>query len=237
MKVVILCGGKGERLIEHTETIPKPLVEIGGKPIVWHIMKLYSHYGYNDFVLCLGYKGKMIIDFFKEHENKNWNMEFVDTGAETNTGGRIKKIEHRIDTEDFLVTYADGVSDINIKETIEFHKNHGKAATMTCVNLRSNFGIVGIGKDKLVTGFNEKPFMDMWINAGFFVFNKKVFNYLDENSVLEQEPMKKLAADSELVAYNYEGFWECMDTYKDTRILNEMYDNEEAKWMVWCKDD
>ena len=236
MKVVILCGGKGERLREHTEAIPKPLVEIGNKPILWHIMKCYSYYGFNKFVLCLGYKGEKIKDYFNGNNEEGWDIEFADTGQETNTGGRIKKIEKYIETEDFMATYGDGVSDINIKELIDYHKKHEKTATMTCINLRSNFGLVDINNNNIVTGFEEKPFMTMWINGGFFVFNKKIFSYLDESSILERTPMERLAKDGQLVAYKYNGFWECMDTYKDTRILNEAFDRGQAKWMVWKND-
>ena len=233
MKVAILCGGKGERLKEHTETIPKPLVEIGNKPILWHIMKIYSYHGFNSFILCLGYKGEKIKEYFTQNNRENWNIEFVDTGADTNTGGRIKRIEKHIGAEDFLATYGDGVSDINAKDLVAFHKKRGKVATVTCINFRSNFGIMKIGKNGAVSGFNEKPFVNMWINGGFFVFSKRIFEYLEEDSVLEQEPMKNLAEDGQLVAYKHKGFWGCMDTYKDTRALNEMHDNGRAKWMVW----
>lgn len=236
MQVVILCGGKGERLREHTEAIPKPLVEIGGKPVLWHIMKIYSHYGYNDFILCLGYKGEKIKDYFSQNNNEKWNIEFADTGLDTNTGGRIKKIEKYIKTDDFLATYADGLSDIDIKDLVDCHKKNGKIATMTCVNLRSNFGIVSINNDNVIAGFKEKPFIGMWINAGFFVFSKKIFNYLEEDSVLEGRPMEQLAKDKQLVAYKYDGFWEGMDTYKDTRMLNDTFDKGQAKWMVWDKN-
>lgn len=236
MQVVILCGGKGERLREHTEAIPKPLVEIGGKPILQHIMRTYSYYGYNDFILCLGYKGDKIREYFNQNNNETWNIEFVDTGLDTNTGGRIKKIEKYIETDNFLATYADGLSDINIKELIEYHKKHGKIATMTCTYLRSNFGIVSINNDNVVVGFKEKPFVNMWMNGGFFIFNKKIFNYLEENSILEGHPMEQLAKDRELVAFKHKGFWEGMDTYKDTRMLNEAFNKGKAKWMVWDKD-
>ena len=233
MKVVILCGGKGERLREHTEAIPKPLIEIGNKPILWHIMKSYSHHGFNDFVLCLGYKAEKIEEYFKNNNKEKWNIEFADTGLETNTGGRIKKIEKCIKDENFFATYGDGLSDINIKELFDFHKKMNKTATMTCTSLRSNFGIVDIDGSNLVSGFNEKPFMNMWINGGFFVFKRKIFDYLDEDSVLEGKPMENLTKDNQLAAYRYRGFWECMDTYKDTRMLNQMLDNGKAKWMVW----
>lgn len=233
MQVVILCGGKGERLKEHTEVIPKPLVEIGNKPILWHIMKTYAYYNHKDFILCLGYKGEKIKEYFKNNNSENWNINFADTGLDTNTGGRIKKIEKLVDGADFLATYGDGVSDINVKSLVEFHKKHGKIATVTCTQLRSNFGIVEIDKNSMITGFNEKPFMNMWINGGFFVFNKKIFSYLGEDSVLERGPMESLAKDGQLMAYKYSGFWGCMDTYKDTRMLNDMVENNKAKWMVW----
>ena len=233
MKVAILCGGKGERLREHTETIPKPLVEIGGKPILWHIMKIYSHYKFYSFILCLGYKGEKIKEYFNKGNKENWNIEFADTGLNTNTGGRVKKIEKYIKTDDFLVTYGDGVSDINIKELIEFHEKHGKIATMTCPMLRSNFGVLDIDENNMVINFKEKPFLNMWVNGGFFVFKRKIFDYLDENSILEKEPMERLAKDRELVSFRHIGFWEGMDTYKDTRILNEMVEKGKAKWMVW----
>ena len=233
MKVVILCGGKGERLKEHTEVIPKPLVEIGNKPILWHIMKLYAFYGFNNFILCLGYKGEKIIEYFTKNNNEKWSIEFAKTGLETNTGGRIKKIEELIQGEDFMVTYGDGVSDLNIKKLLNFHKRHGKTATVTCTRFKSNFGILDIDNKNLVRGFNEKPFMDMWINGGFFVFNRKIFNYLDKDSTLERKPMQSLSKNKELVAFKHKGFWECMDTYKGTRILDEAWDSGNARWMVW----
>ena len=233
MKVVILCGGKGERLRERTEAIPKPLIEIGNKPILWHIMKSYSHHGFNDFILCLGYKAEKIEEYFKNSNKEKWNIEFADTGLETNTGGRIKKIEKYIKDENFFATYGDGLSDINIKELFDFHKKMNKTSTMTCTSLRSNFGIVDIDNNNLISGFNEKPFMNMWINGGFFVFKRKIFDYLDEDSILEGKPMENLTKDNQLAAYRYRGFWECMDTYKDTRMLNQMLDNGKAKWMIW----
>lgn len=237
MQVVILCGGKGERLREHTEVIPKPLVEIGGKPILWHIMKIYSYYQYKDFILCLGYKGEKIKEYFQNNNNKeNWNIHFADTGLETNTGGRIKKVEKVIDDDNFLATYGDCVSDINIKYLLEFHKKHSKIATISCIKFRTNFGLVEIGEDNLITGFDEKPFMDMWVNGGFFVFRRDIFKYLNEDSILEKEPMQALAKDKEIVAFKHKGFWECMDTYKDTRMLNESFYSDKAKWIVWNKD-
>ena len=233
MQVVVLCGGKGERLKEQTEIIPKPLVEVGGMPILWHIMKIYAHYNHKDFILCLGHKGEKIKEYFKKNNSENWNISFADTGLDTNTGGRIKKIEKFINSDDFLATYGDGVSDINISNLVEFHKKHGKTATITCTQLKSNFGIVEINKSDMILGFREKPFMKMWINGGFFVFNKRIFSYLSEDSVLEREPMEALAKDNQVRAYKYNGFCECMDTYKDTRMLNDMVENNKAKWMVW----
>ncbi|MBR9706797.1 glucose-1-phosphate cytidylyltransferase, partial [Candidatus Pacearchaeota archaeon] len=199
-------------------------------------MKLYSYHGFNDFILCLGYKGEKIKEYFDSNNHENWNIQSIDTGLETNTGGRIKKIEKYIGDEDFMVTYGDGVSDINIKELIKFHRNKGKIATMTCINFRSNYGIIDIDEKENILGFNEKPFMNMWINGGFFVFNKKVFDYLGEDYMLEREPIKELTKDNELAAFKYEGFWECMDTYKDTRTLNNLQDKGKAKWMVWDKN-
>jgi len=236
MKAVILAGGLGTRISEETSVKPKPMVEIGGRPILWHIMKIYSHYGFNDFILCLGYKGEKIKEYFSRENKEKWRIEFVDTGLDTNTGGRIKKIEKYIETDYFLVTYGDGLSDINIKKLVEYHKKHGKIATMTCTNLRSNFGIVEIDDDNVVVGFKEKPFINMWINVGFFVFNKKIFNYLEENSVLEGTPMEQLVKGGELIALKYGGFWEGMDTYKDTRRLNDAFNKGKAKWIMWGKD-
>lgn len=232
MKVVILCGGKGERLREYTETIPKPLVEIGGQPILWHIMKMYSHYGFNQFILCLGYKGEKIKEALSQNK-ENWDIEFVDTGLDTNTGGRIKKIQRYIETDFFFLTYGDGVSDINMRELLEYHQKHGKIATVTCTRLRSLYGIVNLDENNSVVDINEKPFIDRWINSGFFVFNKKIFNYLDETSILEDKPLKQLSNDQELMGFKYNGFWQSMDTYKDTRMLNEMHAIGKAKWMVW----
>jgi glucose-1-phosphate cytidylyltransferase len=236
MKVVILCGGKGERLREHTDVIPKPLVEIGGKPILWHIMKIYSHYGFSDFILCLGYKGDKIKEYFSKHNEEGWNIECVDTGADTNTGGRIKKIQHLITEEHFMATYGDGVSNVDLKKLLAFHKSHGKIATLTCANFKTNFGILNIDDNNKVKGFNEKPMMNMWINGGFFVFNRKIFDYLEEDSILEKAPMDILSKNNELMAYLHGGFWECMDTYKDTRMLNEAWEMGDAKWKVWKND-
>tara|TARA_Y100000310_G_C20565056_1_gene755063 strand:- start:80 stop:775 length:696 start_codon:yes stop_codon:yes gene_type:complete len=231
MKTVILCGGEGTRLKELTESIPKPLVEIGGKPILWHIMKTYAHFGFNDFVLCLGYKGEMITDYFK-NDNNGWKIEFVDAGAKTNTGGRIKKVEEYIKDDRFLATYGDGLADIDLKGLVEFHNSKGKIATMTCVNPLSQFGVLDIAED-LVLGFKEKPPLNQWINGGFFVFEKKIFEFLEEDSVLEKEPFEKLASLKEIAAFKFEKYWDCMDTFKDMQTMNKLWKDGVAPWKVW----
>ncbi len=257
MKVVILCGGKGTRLNEKTESLPKSLIEIGGRPILWHIMKIYASQGFDDFVLCLGYKGQMIKEYFMESQTwryqdfsldltgvrpqvhiqdtpaEKWKIAFADTGEETNTGGRIKKIRPLIDEDTFMVTYGDGVSDLNIRKLLEFHRAHGKTGTVTGVNPPSQFGLLDIQKEGQVRSFREKPAMDQWINGGFFVFQKKFFDYLGENDVLEQAPMERLTKDGGLMAYRYEGYWKCMDTYKDTLALNEALEKGKAPWKTW----
>ncbi len=258
MKVVILCGGKGTRLHEHTEYIPKALVEIGGKPILWHIMKIYSACGFNDFILCLGYLGDKIKEYFLEYSSwrnadfslklgqssqskidyltnskEKWNITFAETGPETNTGGRIKRIKKSIKEDTFFVTYGDGLADIDLRELLNFHHSHTRIATVTVVNPRSNFGILDLSKEGLVTEFQEKPPLDAWINGGFFVFNRKIFEYLEKNSILEKEPLQYLAAKRQLVAYKHRGFWSCMDTYKDNMDLNYLWERGEAKWQIW----
>lgn len=230
MKVVILCGGKGTRM--GNEELPKALFLIGHKPILWHIMSIYSHYGFNDFVLCLGYKANKIKEYFQDI--KNWKVSFIDTGLDTNTGGRLKKVKDYIDEECFLATYGDGLADINIPNLIEFHNNHKKIATLTAVKPRNPFGIVGIDAHAdTVTHFEEKPILDHWINGGFFVFNKKAFSYIKDDDVLERGPFERLVKDKNLVAYKHNGFWECMDTYKDNLRLNELWLNNNAPWAVW----
>ena len=254
-KVVILCGGIGTRLKEETEFKPKPLVEIGGLPILWHIMKHYSHYGYNDFILCLGYKGEMIKEYFLNYESmksdftlnlgrkgrmvhtqtqEDWNITFAETGDETQTGGRIKKIEKYIDGEFFLVTYGDGVSDIDINKLVEFHKEKGKIGTITGVHPWSKYGTVHIDENNIITEFREKPILKDIINGGFFVFNRKIFDYLTEDCMLEKEPFNKLASEKQLALFKYEGFWHCMDTYKDSLDLNKMWEKG-APWKTWEK--
>lgn len=253
MKVVILCGGKGTRFREFPEDIPKPLAPIGNKPILWHIMKTYSHYGYKDFVLCLGYKGDMIKKYFIEEEwrasdftmnlkerrkithsseEEDWNITFADTGLETNTGGRLKRIEKYIpEGENFFATYGDALANINIQQLLEFHKKNGKIATITTLRPYSQFGIVEI-EDSIVTSFKEKPKLDYWINGGFFVFKKEVFSHTGENDVLEKKTFETLAAKKEMAAYKFDGFWQCMDTFKDYQSFNELWEKG-APWRVW----
>lgn len=260
MKVVILCGGKGTRLREQTEVLPKPLVEIGGRPILWHIMKYYSSQGFNDFVLCLGYLGEKIKQFFLDYDGwrhhdfqltlgapleervrplthpERWTIAFADTGLETNTGGRIKRIARYLEGQPFLATYGDGLTDMNLQKLIAFHRHQRRIATLTAVNPSSSFGLVNLDDDGLVRGFREKPRIDDWINGGFFVFEPEIFDYLEDDSVLEREPFERLALDGQLAAYRHCGFWQCMDTYKDTLDLDGRWRGGEPPWRVWEED-
>ncbi len=233
MKVVILCGGKGTRLKELTEEMPKPLIEIGGKPILWHIMKTYSKYGFNEFILCLGYKGKMIEDYFKGNNNENWNIKFIDTGESSNKGQRIKKVEPYIKDDNFFVAYGDDVSDVNIKEILDFHLKNNKIVTLTAVNPLSQFGIMEINNNNEIMEFKEKPKLDHWINGGFFVFNKKIFSHLKNSYDLEKETFEDLVKEKQIQAFKHDGFWKCMNTFKDTMELNELWNNKKAPWKVW----
>ena len=232
--VVILCGGKGLRMSEMTESIPKPLVRIGDRPILWHIMKMYSHYGFNDFILCLGYKASQIKKYFEG--NKEWNITFADTGLTTNTGGRIKRIERHIKNSPFFVTYADGLADINLNDLLEFHTQQNKIATLTAVRPQLPFGIVELDGNSLVTSFAEKPVSDHWINGGFFVFDTDVFSCIEENDTLEKEVFERLTQDRQISAYKHQGFWKCMDTYKDNLELNEMFASNKAKWDIYKQE-
>lgn len=257
MKVVILAGGYGTRLSEETGIRPKPMVEIGGKPILWHIMKTYSYYGFNDFVILLGYKGYYIKEYFanyylhqsditfnmktgdmKVHNNNSepWNVTLLDTGIDSMTGARIKKAQDFIGDEPFMLTYGDGVSDININELLEFHKSHGKSITITSVQPDGRFGALDIGEDNKVLKFQEKPKGDgNWINAGFFVCEPKVFDYISEDTsiVFEQEPLINLAKDGEMFTYNHNGFWKPMDTLRDKLQLNKIWESNCAPWKRW----
>ncbi len=261
MKVVILCGGMGTRMREETEFKPKPLVHIGNKPILYHIMKIYSHYGFKDFILCLGYKGEMIKKYFLNYsymnndftidlsskrgltmlegdgkqgsrDHEEWSVTLADTGLKTNTGGRIKRIEKYIGDEPFLATYGDSVGDVDIKKLIDHHKSKGRKATLTGVHPLSRWGVLEESKNSLITGFKEKPKLDGWVNAGFFVFEPSVFDYLDDDCVLEKEPLENIASDKQLSVYRHDGFWQCMDTFKDQNVLEEMWEKD-APWRVW----
>lgn len=257
MKVLILAGGMGTRLAEETLVIPKPMVEIGGHPILWHIMKIYSQYGYNDFIILLGYKGYVIKEYFANYflhssdvtfnlrENKMtlheqhcepWNVTLIDTGLNTQTGGRVLRAKKYVGNEPFMLTYGDGVSDIDINKLVEYHKSHGKIGTMTSVQPEGRFGAVDFDKNNRVNSFMEKPKGDgSWINAGFFVFEPEFFDYIKggDSTILERAPLEDLAKDGELYTYNHEGFWKCMDTLRDKIQLQDMYDNDNAPWISW----
>jgi glucose-1-phosphate cytidylyltransferase len=231
MKTVILCGGRGTRLGEHGTTVPKALITIGGRPILWHLLQIYDHYRLDEIILCLGYLGDSIKQYFRDDHR---NITFADTGVETNTGGRIRRIEKYLgDDRTFCATYGDGLADIDLRELIRFHQHHGKIATLTAVHPLSNFGFIKIDENNRVTEFEEKPLIKDWVNGGFFVFERRIFDYLDDNCVLEHEPMERLARDGELVAYRHTGFWKCMDTYKDNIEFNQLWDEGKAGWKVW----
>jgi glucose-1-phosphate cytidylyltransferase len=237
--VVILCGGRGTRLQERTQEIPKPLVEIGGMPIVWHVIQLYAVQGFRRFLLATGYKGELIERFVADHMwPSGVSVECVDTGLQTQTGGRIKLMEERLAGEEvFCATYADGVADIDLDALLDFHAAHGALATMTVVRPELQFGVTEIDDEGTVTGFREKPRSDHWINGGFFCFGAPVLDYLERDSVLEREPLERLAAAEELRAHRHEGFWECMDTYKDAVQLNDLWASGAAPWRLWEQDD
>ena len=253
--VVILCGGIGTRLREETEFKPKPMVEIGGRPVLWHIMKIYAHYGFRRFILCLGYKGSVIKNYFityeamsndltvhlgqqnkltyqSDHTEQNFEVTLADTGLRTMTGGRVKRIERFIDTDTFMVTYGDGLADLNIAELVNFHRSHGKLATLTASRPPSRYGILDMADDGQILRFREKVQAD-WINGGFFVFNRRVFDYLDQECVLEQEPLERLSGDGQLMAFRHEGFWIGMDTYREYEMLNQIWDSGNVPWKVW----
>jgi len=232
--VVILCGGRGTRLQEHTREIPKPLVEIGGRPIVWHVIRIYAAQGFRRFLLCTGYRGEMIEHFA---QSEAWpagvEVECVDTGLETPTGGRIHRVRDRLTTAPFCATYADGVADIDLAEQHGFHTGHDAIATMTVVRPQLQFGVTDVDGSGRVLGFQEKPRSEHWINGGFFCFEPAIFDYLTDSSILEREPLEGLAADGQLRAYRHTGFWECMDTYKDAVTLNDLWATG-APWRVWA---
>jgi len=255
MKVVILAGGLGTRLSEETALKPKPMVEIGGKPILWHIMKIYSHYGFNDFIICLGYKGYHIKEWFSQyylhnsdvtfdlakntvryHKNRSekWNVTLVDTGDETMTGGRLKRIQEYVGDETFMVTYGDGVGNINIKELVKYHKKTGKLATLTAVIPEGRFGVLEIDKGNLVRSFSEKTDNASRINGGFFVLEPGIFEYIEGDATTwEKEPLEKLAIEGQLAAFEHNGFWKPMDALNDKKKLEDAWENDAALWKVW----
>jgi glucose-1-phosphate cytidylyltransferase len=234
---VILCGGRGTRLKERTESIPKALVEIGGRPILWHVISIYSSQGYSRFLLLTGYKGELISEWAGR---SSWpdgaQVECLDTGLDTPTGGRIKLAEDRLGGEPFSATYADGVADIDLSSLERFHGAGEALATLTVVRPELQFGVALLDDGDRVRGFHEKPRVESWINGGFFCFEAGVFDYLTEDSVLERDPLERLAADGQLRAYRHQGFWDCMDTYKDAVLLNDLWESGDPPWRVWAEE-
>ena len=257
MKVVLLAGGFGTRISEESQYKPKPMIEIGGKPILWHIMKEYSHYGFNEFIVCCGYKQHVIKEWFADYylhnsdvtfdfskENKMtvhnnvaepWKVTLVDTGLNTMTGGRVKRIKDYVGDETFMLTYGDGVADIDIKKLVEFHKSHGKIATLTAVTIGQRFGVLGIDENNSINSFREKSDNDgSRINAGYMVLEPKIFDYIEgDDTVFEKGPLESVAAAGELKAYKHDGFWQCMDTQREMKQLEEMWKSGNAPWKVW----
>ena len=255
MEAVILAGGLGTRLREETEFKPKPMVEIGGRPILWHIMKHLSYYGVNDFVICVGYKGDQIRDYFlnyharnqdftveigkenqriyhSSHKERQWKVTIAETGPNTLTGGRIFAIQKYIKGNDFICTYGDGLSDININSLISFHNDNKLVGTVTAVRTNFRFGLLDIDENARVKNFSEKPLTKDWINGGYFVFNRSVFEYVSENTMLEDEPIQQLVLKKQLTAYKHEGFWQAMDTFREVELLNRLWNSGEYKWKV-----
>ncbi len=259
IKVVILCGGRGVRFNEETQLKPKPLIEIGDRPILWHIMKTYSHYGFNDFVLCLGYHGDMFKRYFLDYELMNsdftvqlgekssikvhsspqeqdWTITLAETGLNAMTGARIKRIEKYIDYDLFMLTYGDAVIELDIKKLVNFHRSHNKIATVTAVRPLSRFGEIQVGSDNIVKQFREKARIHGdYVNGGFFVFDRRLFDYVvsDDACTFEKEPLERLAKDGQLAAYIHNGYWQCMDTYRDWQLLNQEWESEKPCWKVW----
>lgn len=256
LKAVLLAGGLGTRMREETEFRPKPMVEVGGRPVLWHIMKVLGAQGITDFVICAGYKSEYIKNYFYNygasnldftvrlgdqsstvfhgsHDEFDWTVTVADTGATTMTGGRIKQVEKYLDGEPFLATYGDGIADINLSGLLDFHSSHGKTATMTTTQPSSRFGVVDINSVGLVEQFREKPKVNDWINIGYFVFQPEIFSYLDDNSVLEEEPLRSLANQNQLGAYKHSGFWQPMDTFRESQLLNTIWDSGSAPWKIW----
>jgi glucose-1-phosphate cytidylyltransferase len=233
-KVAILCGGRGTRLQEHTQSIPKPLVEIGGRPILWHVIQIYLAQGFRRFVLLTGYKAEMIEQFVEGEQWPEGTMvECVNTGLDTPTGGRLRVAAEVLDGERFCATYADGVADVDLHAVLAEHVEHGVSATMTVVQPELQFGVAELNGDGIVRGFIEKPRSEHWINGGFFCFEPSVLELIDEDAVLEREPLERLAAEGRLRAYRHQGFWDCMDTYKDAVLLNDLWASGSPPWKVW----
>ena len=256
LKAVLLAGGLGTRMREETEFRPKPMVEVGGKPVLWHIMKVLATQGITDFVICAGYKSEYIKNYFYNygafnldftvrlgdqssivfhgsHEEFDWTVTVADTGDTTMTGGRIKMIEKYTDGGPFFVTYGDGIADIDLQALKSFHGSHGKIATMTVTQPTSRFGVVEVSNSGLVSEFREKPEVKDWINMGYFIFEPKIFSYLDLDSPLEEEPLRKLASESQIGAYKHSGFWQPMDTYRESMLLNNLWHKGSAPWKIW----
>ncbi len=257
MKVVILAGGFGTRISEESHLKPKPMIEIGDRPVLWHIMKIYSSFGYNDFIICLGYKGYSIKEYFAHyflhesditfdfingnekvihnHSAEPWKVTLVDTGLETMTGGRVRRVRDYIGNEPFMLTYGDGVSDVNINELVLYHKSHGKLATVTSIQPAGRFGALALDGSNHICGFQEKPKGDgAWVNGGFFIMEPKVLDFIDsDDTILEREPLERLAQERQLVAYKHNGFWQPMDTLRDKNFLEDLWKSNSAPWKVW----
>lgn len=256
MKVVILAGGMGTRISEESHLKPKPMIEIGGKPILWHIMKTYSHYGFHEFIICSGYKQNVIKDWFAHYFihtsditfdftqgnkvvihnrfSEPWKVTVVDTGLSTGTGGRLKRVKDYIGNETFFLTYGDGVSDVDINKTLEFHKLHGKTATITAVHPDNRYGIMDLADYRIVSFREKNPKDTAWINGGFMVLEPEIMDYIeDDRTMLENEPLEAVCAGSELICYKHSGFWQCMDTLRDKERLEALWANEQAPWKVW----
>ena len=233
MKAVILAGGYGTRISEESHLIPKPMIEIVGKPILWHIMKIYSTYKIDDFIICLGYKGEKIKKYFEQFDSELWNIQLIDTGVDSMTGGRLKRVQDKIDNT-FCVTYGDGLSDVNLNDLILFHKEKRSLATLTAIHPPERFGVLNISGD-YVTEFHEKHAGESsWINGGFFVFEPEIFDYLQNDStVLERAPLETLAKEQKLAAFKHNGFWHPMDTLRDKKHLEDLWTSEKAPWKIW----